>query len=480
MAQTQHSLVEPAQDANCSQCGKRIGTWLSNSQNRYFGTGAPNGPFCEDCLSIYATDEEVLTFFDQIKNALHPAERWKWELSDFTHKFIYALRAKRLIETGGWYAFLGDPFPPKLPNEGPPDEATFKTALELLLKRGKKLEERVNRPTAVDLFCGAGGATLGMIDSGFAVTGVENGSIALRTHALNADQHLKADLSTVKRRPQMPKSVTWVHASPPCKGFSRAGKQDSGDKRNELTWTTVKWIAELTPQIVTIEQVPGFKDGNHHDRLRRELKEIGYTVAVEELNAADYGVPQLRTRLLFVGIKNNLDIEPSFPAPSHAPAPQQTLSGESLHTYRTVDDVLPLEDDAPLKQNHRPPNHTEDVEKRFSQLDPGQNVTDLENATTKKASQRRLDPNKPAPTITGVPSDYVHPYEDRCLTIRELSRLQSFPDWYLFTGPEKGGGSTRGKIASQAEQVGNAVPPLLMRAIGTHIKTLLDNALPEE
>ncbi|WP_302083117.1 DNA cytosine methyltransferase [Salinibaculum rarum] len=426
---------------------------------------------CWDCITVYSGTDAVTALFEQIADSLNWADRWKWESATFEDKFRYAMRVKRLeVRTTG-NPIVSDPRRPKLPDTAPPKEAAYQTALEYTLAEpSNQLKERQERPIAVDLFSGAGGAALGMLDAGFAVVGVEHDANARLAHTVNLDECRRVDLADTSQSLRVPQP-TWVHASPPCKGFSRAGLQKADDERNELTWKTIEWVADLEPRIVTMEQVPGFKDGGHTARLRQEFDDIGYDVAITEVNAADYGVPQTRERLIVVAVRADAAGSPSLPDPTHAPTAQETLFGETLSAYRTVGDVLPVQTDRAKERNHSPPSHTEAVEARFKRLSPGQNVTELDNAGTKKASQRRLDPNAPAPTITGVPSDYVHPTMNRCLTNRELARLQTFPDWFRFTGPKKGGGGTRGEITTQAEQIGNAVPPQLMKIIGEHISS---------
>lgn len=469
------SVVDPVQfnDA-CSQCRSSVDEYLSNAQRRYFNDINTTGIVCSDCLTEYADSPEIEALFDKIEQTLAWADQWKWETAAFEAKFLYAIRVERLRETGGWGAVVQDPVRPKLPDTSPPQNAAYQTALELVLDSWTDgQDEYSDRPVAVDLFSGAGGAALGMLDAGFSVTGVELDDDARTTHFINLDRILQKDLSVIDE--SLASNPDWLHASPPCQGYSRAGLQESDDERNQLTWDAVEWIKHLNPTVVTMEQVPGFQDGHHGERLNKELSKAGYTVSMDVLNAANYGVPQARNRLIVVAVEDTADASPSLPAPTHAPNAQQTLTGEKLETHRTVGDVLPLDSEKAEQSNHNPTSHTDRVTERFSRLDPGQNVTDLQNPGTKKASQRRLHPDETAPTITGVPSDYVHPTKDRCLTSRELARLQSFPDWFRFTGPEKGGGTTRGEITSQAEQIGNAVPPRFMKSIGEHINSLLED-----
>ena len=469
------SLVDPVQfNDTCSQCRGEVDEYLSNAQRRYFNDTPVGGVVCTACLTVYADLPDIEALFDRIEETLTWGDQWKWETAAFEDKFLYAIRVKRLVETGGWSTVISDPIRPKLPDTAPPQNAAYQTALDHVLDSWDDTSRNAtNRPGAVDLFSGAGGAALGMLDSGFNVTGVEYDENARTSHFVNLDRVLQKDLSTVDD--SLPSDPAWMHASPPCQGYSRAGLQDTDDDRNELTWTTVEWIKHVSPTIVTIEQVPGFRDGGHDARLQQELTEAGYTVTMEILNAADYGVPQSRHRLIILAVSDDVSVSPSLPQPTHAPEPQQTLTGDQLQGYQTVGDVLPVDREKAQRVNHTPTEHTDRVTERFSRLDPGQNVTDLSDPGTKKASQRRLNPDKPAPTITGVPSDYIHPTKNRCLTNRELARLQSFPDWFRFTGLDKGGGTTRGEITSQAEQIGNAVPPRLMKAIGRHVQSLLNN-----
>jgi len=469
------SLIDPVQYGDtCSECGSPVDEYASNAQRLYCEEWGTPGVVCADCITVYEEIPELTDLFDRIYETLSWADQWKWETASFEDKFWYSIRVQRLVESAGWASVVSDPIRPKLPDTSPPQNADYQTALELVLETGGVgYDERTSRPVAIDLFSGAGGAALGMLDAGFSVIGFEYEDTARLTHTVNLDRVLNVDLSNVELPNALPKP-DWVHASPPCQGFTRAGLQQKDDERNQLTWASVDWIVELSPTIVTLEQVPGFRDSDNHVRLKRELREAGYNTTMEIMNAADYGVPQSRERLIVIGVKEGANCSPSLPSPQYAEVPQMTLQGNTLEAYQTVGDVLPITRERALEQNHIKTSHTDRVRERFSRLKPGQNVSDLDNPGTKKACQRRLDPRKPAPTITGVPADYVHPTEDRCLTNRELARLQSFPDWFRFQGPVKGGGSTRGQITTQAEQIGNAVPPRLMKCIGEHVKKLID------
>lgn len=323
---------------------------------------------------------------------------------------------------------------------------------------------------AVDLFCGAGGASLGLVDAGFHVkAAIDTSEHALATHENNLRgetiQHDVADIDPSL----VPDDVALVHGSWPCKGHSPAGNMDPDDERNELIWSALEWVEVIEPDAVTLENVPEAMDPQFAQALRSRFDELDYSVTWDVLDAADYGVPQHRERLIVVAMK---DGEPSLPEPTHGTAGQQTLGGGELDSWRTVGDVID-EVAADGGVNTATPDHSEKVQNRFARLDHGQKVSDLPNPGTSKQAQYRLDPAAPSPTLTGGESDLVHPHEDRTLSVRECARLQSFPDWFEFTGPRTSGGKRRQEVNCQFEQVGNAVPPEMMFKIATHVREVL-------
>lgn len=324
---------------------------------------------------------------------------------------------------------------------------------------------------AVDLFCGAGGASLGLLESDFSVTGLDTSEHAIATHEHNlAGDAIEHDVSDI--RPDLvPADVDLVHASWPCKGHSVAGKMDPDDERNELVWDALDWVEELEPDAVTLENVPQAMDSTFSQALRARFDELGYTVTWDVLDAADYGVPQNRERLIVVATREG---SPSLPSPTHSDSGQQTLSGDNLESCVTAGDVLSrTATDGGTVSNTTTPSHTDKIRERFARLEPGQSVSDLPSPGTKKQAQYRLDPAAPSPTVTGGESDLVHPWEDRTLSVREMARIQSFPDWFEFTGPRTSGGKRRQEVNCQTEQVGNAVPPKLMEATATEVRKVI-------
>jgi DNA (cytosine-5)-methyltransferase 1 len=323
--------------------------------------------------------------------------------------------------------------------------------------------------TAVDLFCGAGGASLGMLEAGWDVrVAIDKADSALETHAHNlAGDVVQHDLGKVDAD-LLPDDLDYLHASPPCKGFSTAGQMDSDDERNELVWTTLDWIDAAEPDVATIENVPELVNGTRDQRLRSRLRELGYTHTWGVLDAAKYGVPQHRRRLFVVAVHESVDSSPSLPAPIHGPRGQQSLTGRALEPWRTVGNALreTATDGGTTVPNAETPDHRDDITARYEDLQPGETSDE-----TAKDSEMRLDPSKPSPCLTTQPRDFVHPYEPRSLSVRDMARLQSFPDWFEFKGRRTTGGTNRGEDVCQAEQVGNAVPPRLQEAVASHVRT---------
>lgn len=275
-----------------------------------------------------------------------------------------------------------------------------------------------------------------------------------------------------------------VTAGVPCQGFSLSNKKRHvNDERNFLFLEVIKFVNIFNPDIVLIENVSGMKSlnkGSFVDDISEALKEagkIGYTVKHDLLNAADYGIPQIRKRLIFIAVKNDLDTF-EFPKKEY---------GTDEKAYRTIHDAisdLPILDNNEMKTkyttkkltdyqvemrnnqktllNHKSPKHPLPTVERIKNTKPGLPMYE-------KYKQRiRLNWNIQSPTQVagGIRPQFQfgHPEQDRGLSIRERARIQSFPDNYEFLG---------GTVQSRV-QTGNAVPPLLAKAIGTEIIKLLD------
>jgi DNA (cytosine-5)-methyltransferase 1 len=201
-----------------------------------------------------------------------------------------------------------------------------------------------------------------------------------------------------------------------------------------------------------MENVPGIKSMEGGDTLRSILegfKQAGYEKpAYETLNAADYGVPQNRRRVIFQGRRDGSI--PTYPDRTHGPAEQTTLTGERLQPYVTVAEAFEGRNVESLP-NHETTDHSAEMVERISEVEPGESLYESYGD-----SWRRLRQDKPAITIKeNHNAPFIHPEADRVGTVRECAILQSFPDDYVFQGPK----------STQLKVVGNAVPPRLANAV---------------
>lgn len=368
----------------------------------------------------------------------------------------------------------------------------------------------------VDLFCGAGGFSLGFKRAGFNIIGaVDKNHSAITTYKHNFDDvaTFQQDIrkfngkSLSERTGYSSADIDVVIGGPPCKGFSKAGKMNPDDPRNELIVKYAETVSDLSPHVVVLENVTGLlsmKDGQYIDQLVDILSSKGYNVQKpRSVIAADYGVPQLRKRVIITASKSG---KPNLPSQTHYPyqeIEQMNIDEKDAKTYISVEDAIgdlsflksgeeateyklqPTTDyqkemrkGSDTLHNHKAPNHGETVRERFAQFEYGQEMSDIdEEYQTKKHSMRRWHPEEPSPTITTLPEDFVHYDRDRIPTVRELARLQSFPDWFEFKGPRTTGGSRRKKEVPQYTQIGNAVPPKLAEAIAEGVMSHLNKKI---
>jgi len=201
----------------------------------------------------------------------------------------------------------------------------------------------------LDLFCGAGGASCGIdaVDTLELAAAVDTDTDALDTHVENLPGYtIRHDLSDIDSSilPERAQSPAYVHGSPPCKGFSTANNdRHIDDERNALVFDFIDWVAELRPAVVTMENVTGMLtiSTEFMGRVEAAFRDAGYRVKYRTLNAADYGVPQTRKRVITVGIRKDID-PPSrwFPQPTHAETATQTLDGRELDEWVTVAEAI--------------------------------------------------------------------------------------------------------------------------------------------
>ena len=435
---------------------------------------------------------------------------------------------------------------------------------------------------AIDLFCGAGGCSEGLIQAGFHIlfssdisdmvevtykhrheqlgliqgknTWFERADIRNLTGEVNWNSIASLEIFKGKELPE----IDLMIGGPSCQGFSRAGRRDKSDPRNMLFGEYVRVIYEVKPKYIVLENVEGFVDmqflgykgitGIEYpdgsvtpDILRSELHEIGYdTLEPRILNAADYGVPQRRNRIIFIGYRRGL-IPPEYPTPTVKPENYLTLQDaigdlivddnvregvcKELTPYQlaSINGRTPAIDGKTIKaevhMNMELPRQTAVVGERFGLFRQGESGSNLKKRVleegidisdkpalielcseqfamkaddvvklfksgkatkeqaevllTKKNIRQRWASDQPSATVVTIADDYISPWEDRTFSVREMARCQSFDDSFEFLGKRTTGGLRRRVEVPQYTQVGNAVPPLLAKAIAEEILKVL-------
>ncbi len=363
------------------------------------------------------------------------------------------------------------------------------------------MEFAANDLTIVDLFCGAGGLSAGFRSAGFdPVVAVDSWSPAVSTYRRNIGNHVLAEYVTDKLR--LPHCRV-IAGGPPCQGFSSAGLRKSDDARNSLVSVFAKLIATQKPSAFVFENVEGFltgSDGKYVLELLEPIITAGYRVHLRKVNAANFGVPQHRKRVVAIG---GLGWSPSFPGFTHsafgAPGAELARTSTAL-VVPTVSEALSILPKAIVRGLDCPDeDHTftllegADLQ-RAELLQPGQRMADLpeelwHDSYRKRAFRRvkdgtpterrggapsgvrRLHPDEPSKAITGGSlRDFLHPYENRALTVRECAILQTFPMNFEFSGSQ----------ADRIQLIGNAVPPLFALAIAQSLKTDLESLADRE
>ena len=356
------------------------------------------------------------------------------------------------------------------------------------------------------LFSGGGGLDLGFKRTGYDIIWASDiNSNAVATYKRNLSNEIICGDITKMCNADIPKADV-VIGGPPCQSFSLAGNRNVTDKRGQLIWRYMEIIEYIHPKAFVFENVTGLLSAKNEnkelifDLLKEEFKRKGYNVNAKVLNAADYGVPQKRKRVIVVGLASEKKFE--FPAPTFG------NSASGLKPYVSVKEALDdlpeaaTDENARVKYDKDPftdyqklmrKDGTKDVSEHFisklSELDmyviahvkPGGNYRDIPSDVNSKRIRRlqrdgghttcygRLDPDKPAYTINTYFNRpnvgcNIHYSEPRLITVREALRLQSFPDTYEIVSTSKQG---RNLI------VGNAVPPLLAETIAKKLKEYL-------
>lgn len=329
----------------------------------------------------------------------------------------------------------------------------------------------------IELFAGCGGLSTGFLDAGLHVAaGFEWDARAVDAYNYNHSYRnsvgIQYDLSGAKGsdllRAAKLSNVDFVVGGPPCQPFSIAGKRGgSRDKRASLLDDYVRLIRELEPKVFLLENVPNLSaidGGQILSRIERKLRELGYGVRWEIVRAADFGVAQMRKRLLMVGIRGKSTI--AFPPPTHGP---------NLRRYVTASEAIgDLPDAGEYGEtgvlNHEPTGHSAQMIARISKLLPGKRE--------RYSFHDRLHPDKLSYTLRAGYGNFsplrpIHYKYDRVITARESARIQGLPDSFIW--PD------RIPRLQQYRQVGNAVPPPVAKAfaisIAIQMKWRLDTSL---
>ncbi|MCQ2053032.1 MAG: DNA cytosine methyltransferase [archaeon] len=436
---------------------------------------------------------------------------------------------------------------------------------------------------AIDLFCGAGGCSEGLIQAGFDILFSSDISPMVEVTYKHRHEQLgliqgentwfeRSDIRDLTGEQiwnhikelkwfndgsrELPSDIDLIIGGPSCQGFSRAGRRDKSDPRNMLFGEYVRVISQIKPRYIVLENVEGFMDMQFNGYvgingtkypdgsvtpflLRSELNEIGYhTLEPKILNAADFGVPQRRRRAIFIGYRDGEKI-PNYPTPTHEgkhisleeaigdlirdPSIKSTIS-ESKYQKDSKKGRTPTKSGKPISVSKdltctELSTVTDVVSERFSLFNQGESGTNLRkrvkeqgiNLTgkkaliqlcseklgldskdviklfkngnpsddqidvllTKKNIRQRWDPSQPSATIVSIADDYISPWEPRTFSVREMARCQSFDDSFEFLGKRTTGGLLRRTEVPQYTQVGNAVPPLLAKAIVSEIMKCL-------
>lgn len=319
-----------------------------------------------------------------------------------------------------------------------------------------------DRPTVISTFAGCGGSALGYRMAGFReLLAVEWDANAVETFRLNfpdvpvfhgdiadlsVDECLR--LAGIDRG-----ELDAFDGSPPCQGFSIAGKREVGDPRNGLFRQYVRLLDGLQPRVFVFENVRGLISrrmrGIYAD-IVKALRGCGYETVTEVKVASYYGVPQSRERVIILGVRSDLGIAPSLPKPQTLPV---TAGDALVGIQNDPDEVQALIADAAGRPHMN----------LWDRMEPGQRGDDITGKN--HFALVKLHPARPAPTLTKFEenlgaSGKMHWAEKRKLTVAEAKRLSSFPDSFQFAG-------SRSDVMAR---IGNCVPPLLMKAIAEHIK----------
>lgn len=357
-----------------------------------------------------------------------------------------------------------------------------------------------NKLTCLDLFSGAGGLSRGFYDAGYnVVLGVDYDEAALKTFKKNhgCAEAMKLDLFDHKNidiiidfLEKNNIKLDVLVGGPPCQGFSIAGPRDMNDKRNSLYLAMVELADRVKPQAVVLENVPGMlqiNNGIGAKRVVEDFAKIGYKMVPKLLYAPDYGVPQIRKRVFFVGLRDSEE-EFDFPEamidkekyvtcedaicdlPSLQTSEGEIIYGDEIQDYASepvTEYQKQMRKNSVKLYNHIGSVPIEKTKKMISMVPEGKNYKALpeEYRCLYKYNEAltRYHSKRPSLTINTGHRSHFHYKYNRIPTVRESARLQSFPDDFIFFGNK----------SQQYKQVGNAVPPILGQVVATKLKEYL-------
>jgi DNA (cytosine-5)-methyltransferase 1 len=304
----------------------------------------------------------------------------------------------------------------------------------------------INNYKVISTFSGCGGSSLGYKYAGFnVITAIDFNENAINTYKLNFPNLnvLFEDINKIESQYLLNINnlklgeLDILDGSPPCQGFSIAGKRNINDIRNQLYKQFCRLINELQPKCFIMENVSGMIKSKMQlifVEILKELKSLGYKVKVKLLNSVNYGIPQIRQRLIFIGIRSDINIEYQYPKPFK----NIITIKESIKDLKDIGLIQKLS---------------------LSRLNVYKNTKIGSKFINCGFNTIKVDFNKLSNTITKH-VNLVHPYESRYLSINEIKRIQSFPNDFQFIG----------SFNQQWARIGNSVPPLLMKVIAESLK----------
>lgn len=336
----------------------------------------------------------------------------------------------------------------------------------------------------IDLFCGCGGLSLGFEKAGANILlGIDNDKMALKTFELNHknSKSICGDITAISYKNDIKpllnnKTVDIIIGGPPCQGMSLSGPRKFDDPRNKLYLSYIRLVEEIKPKAFVIENVLGLVSlfgGQIKDNIVKKFSEMEYNISYKVLSSADYGVPQNRKRVFFIGLKKNTFI---FPTPitnqvtcemalSDLPPLENDIGTESAPYNSSVQNDYQrlMRINSSEVRNHIAAAHSDRTKHIISLVPDGGNYKnlpdELKSTRNFNIAWTRFNSKRPAPTIDTGHRHHFHYKYNRVPTVRESARLQSFPDDFIFYGNK----------TQQFRQVGNAVPPILAQRLAEKI-----------